>query len=192
MGNIEITTKLSRLRSVSSIDDDYLKAATGGALKKFVIFTEKHLFWSPFLIKLQACKFIEKRLQHQCFPLCVRKFLKVHILKNVSEWLLLIHRISIYNYNKKLIFRELIFFGLLWQNVFFFHIWTLQATLTEKKYLCISKWNNISNNSQNIWRHKSFSKRDSNKGVLLKTLWSFHNAFHIEHPRKGDYIITIT
>ena len=119
MGNIEITTKLSRLRSVSSIDDDYLKAATGGALKKFVIFTEKHLFWSPFLIKLQACKFIEKRLQHQCFPLCVRKFLKVHILKNVSERLLLIHRISIYNYNKKLIFRELIFFGLLWQNVFF-------------------------------------------------------------------------
>ena len=52
MGNIEITTKLSRLRSVSSIDDDYLKAATGGVLKNFVTFTEKHLCWSPFLIKL--------------------------------------------------------------------------------------------------------------------------------------------
>ena len=33
MGNIEITTKLSRLKSVSSIDDDYLEAVTGGVLK---------------------------------------------------------------------------------------------------------------------------------------------------------------
>ena len=30
MGNIEITTKFSRLKSVSSIDDDYLERATGG------------------------------------------------------------------------------------------------------------------------------------------------------------------
>ena len=41
MGNIEITTKLSRLKSVSSIDDDYLEAATGGILKNFVIFAGK-------------------------------------------------------------------------------------------------------------------------------------------------------
>ena len=33
MGNIEITTILSRLKSVSSIDDDYLEAATEGILK---------------------------------------------------------------------------------------------------------------------------------------------------------------
>ena len=33
MGNIEITTKLSILKSVSSIDNDYLEAATGGVLK---------------------------------------------------------------------------------------------------------------------------------------------------------------
>ena len=30
MGNIKITTKFSKLKSVSSIDDDYLKTATGG------------------------------------------------------------------------------------------------------------------------------------------------------------------
>ena len=36
MGNIEITTKLSRLKSVSSIDNDYLEAATGGVPKNFV------------------------------------------------------------------------------------------------------------------------------------------------------------
>ena len=89
MGNIEITTKLSRLKSVSSIDNDYLEAVTGGVLKNFVIFTGKHLCWSLFLIKLQACKFIEKRLQHWCFPLHVRKFLRTPILKN-TEWLVLI------------------------------------------------------------------------------------------------------
>ena len=78
MGNIEITTKLSRLKSVSSID--YLEAVTGGVLKNFVIFTGKHLCWSLFLIKLQACKFIEKRLQHWCFPLHVKKFFRTPIL----------------------------------------------------------------------------------------------------------------
>ena len=36
MGNIEITTKLSRLKSVSSIGDDYLEKAVN---KSFVIFT---------------------------------------------------------------------------------------------------------------------------------------------------------
>ena len=32
MRNIENTTKVSRLKSVSSIDDDYLETATGGGL----------------------------------------------------------------------------------------------------------------------------------------------------------------
>ena len=32
MGNIEITTKFSRLKSVCNIDDNYLEAATRGAL----------------------------------------------------------------------------------------------------------------------------------------------------------------
>ena len=90
MGNIEITTKLSRLKSVFSIDNDYLEAVTEGVLKHFVIFTGKHLCWSLFLIKLQACKFIEKGLQHWCFPLHGKKFLKTPNLKNIREWLLLI------------------------------------------------------------------------------------------------------
>ena len=62
MGNIEITTKLSRLKSVSSTDDDYLEAATGGALKNFVIFTGKQLadlevYWkeTPTLVFSFAC-----------------------------------------------------------------------------------------------------------------------------------------
>ena len=90
MGNVEITTKLSRLKSVPSVDNDYLEAATGGVLKNFVIFAVKHLCWSLFLIKFQACKFIEKRLQHLYFPLHVRKFLRTPILKNISERLHLI------------------------------------------------------------------------------------------------------
>ena len=36
MGNIEITKKLSGLRSVSSTDNDYLEVATGVVLKNFV------------------------------------------------------------------------------------------------------------------------------------------------------------
>ena len=60
MRYIEITTKLSRFKSVSSIDDDYLEAATGDVLKNFVISTGKHLCWSLFLIKLQAGKFEKK------------------------------------------------------------------------------------------------------------------------------------
>ena len=81
MGNIEITTKLSRLKSVSSIDNDYLEAVTGGVLKNFVIFTGKHLF--------DRVESIEKRFQHWCFPLHVKKFLRTSTLKN-REWLVLI------------------------------------------------------------------------------------------------------
>ena len=36
MENTEITTKLPGLQSLSSIDNDYLEAATGAALKNFV------------------------------------------------------------------------------------------------------------------------------------------------------------
>ena len=89
MGNKEITTKLSRLKSVSSIDEDYLEAVTGGVLENLLIFTGKHLCCSLFLIKLQTCRFIEKRLQHWCFPLHVKKFLRAPILKS-REWLVLI------------------------------------------------------------------------------------------------------
>ena len=70
----------SSLENVSSIDNDYLEAATRGVLKDFVRFTGKHLCWSLFLIKLQACKSIEKRLKHWCFPLHVSKFLRTPIL----------------------------------------------------------------------------------------------------------------
>ena len=54
MGNTEITTKFSGLKSVSSIDDDYLETATRGVplkktvLKNFVLFTGKQLCRSPF------------------------------------------------------------------------------------------------------------------------------------------------
>ena len=45
--------------------------ATGGLLSKnFAIFTGKHMCWSLFF------NFIEKRLQHRCFPVNIGKFLK--------------------------------------------------------------------------------------------------------------------
>ena len=45
-----------------------------GVLKNFAIFTEKHLCWSLFLIKLQASR--PKRLRQRCFPVDIAKFLR--------------------------------------------------------------------------------------------------------------------
>ena len=83
-------------------------------LKSFAIFTEKQLCWSLFLKKLlafrpaillkrdtntdaflwtlrifQACNFIKKRLQHNCFPVNIAKFLRTPFLQNTSGRLLL-------------------------------------------------------------------------------------------------------
>ena len=33
-------------------------------------------FWSLFLIKLQPCDIMKKRLQHRCFPVNIAKFLR--------------------------------------------------------------------------------------------------------------------
>ena len=38
---------------------------------------------------LQVCNFIKKRLQYRCFPVIIAKFLRVPILKNIRERLLL-------------------------------------------------------------------------------------------------------
>ena len=42
-----------------------------------------------FLIKLQACSFIKKRLQDKCFHVNNAKFLRTTMLRNICEWLLL-------------------------------------------------------------------------------------------------------
>ena len=39
---------------------------------------------------VQACNFIEKILQHWCFPMKFAKFLRTPILKNICERLLLL------------------------------------------------------------------------------------------------------
>ena len=61
-------------------------------LKKFAIFTGKHLFesLSNKVPGLQACNFIKKRLQHRCFPVNIAKRLRTSILKNICERLFLV------------------------------------------------------------------------------------------------------
>ena len=56
--------------------------------------------WSLFVIKLQACNFIKKRLQHRRFSMKFVKFLTTPILRNIAERLLLkiISYLSLYNY----------------------------------------------------------------------------------------------
>ena len=48
-------------------------------VENFTNFTGKHLCWSCFL-----CNFIEKRLQHKCFPVKFVKFLRAPCLQNTS------------------------------------------------------------------------------------------------------------
>ena len=38
---------------------------------------------------LQVCNFIKKKLQHRYFPVIIAKFLRIPILKNICERLLL-------------------------------------------------------------------------------------------------------
>ena len=68
-------------------------------LKKLANFIGKHLCWSQVSTKSQALRparnFIKKKFQHRCFPVKFVKLLRIPILKNIFERLLL-H--SHYNY----------------------------------------------------------------------------------------------
>ena len=71
-----------------------------GVLKNFVNFTGKHFCLSLFLIKLQACNFVKKRLQHSSFPVQLDKFLKTSLLKSICERLFLfVVSLQAYNFH---------------------------------------------------------------------------------------------
>ena len=55
-----------------------------GVFKNFGISTRKYLHWILFLIMLQACSFLKKKLQRRYFPVKSAKFLKTHFLQNTS------------------------------------------------------------------------------------------------------------
>ena len=66
-----------------SVKKVFLKISHENNIAKY--FTGKHLCWGLFLIKLQACNFIKKRLQHRCFLVKYAIFLRTTILKNICE-----------------------------------------------------------------------------------------------------------
>ena len=47
---------------------------------------------------LKACNFIEKKLQHRCFPMKFAKFLRTTILKNICERLLFLLHANLYKF----------------------------------------------------------------------------------------------
>ena len=52
----------------------YSETSSGSVLKKYTIFTGKHLCWESLcnkVVGLQVCHFIKKRFQHKCFPVNV-------------------------------------------------------------------------------------------------------------------------
>ena len=76
---------LKQSTSKSSQQRFYIERAV---LKKFAIFTGKHLTWSLVVIKLQAlktCNFMKKILQHRFFPVNIAKILRTPVLKNICR-----------------------------------------------------------------------------------------------------------
>ena len=89
--------KLSKLKSIFSIEDNYLEAATGGVpmkktlLKNFAIFTGKQVCWRLFLIKLQAFSpaTVLKRDSNTSVFLCILrifKFFEKHLRTADSDY----------------------------------------------------------------------------------------------------------
>ena len=77
-----------KLHNTGFITADIRSSHRGCSIKKaglenFAICTRKHLSRSFFLIKLQACNFIKKRLQHRCFPVNIAEFTRTPTLKNI-------------------------------------------------------------------------------------------------------------
>ena len=61
-------------------------------LKNFVLFTGKYLCQSLFFNEvgfLRGATLSIKGIQHRCFLVNIAKFLRITILKNICEWLLL-------------------------------------------------------------------------------------------------------
>ena len=71
------------------VNEVLVRRTKRSVLNNFANFTGKHLCWSLFLIKLQACHFIKKRFRHRCFPVNTAKFLRTPILKNIYKRLFL-------------------------------------------------------------------------------------------------------
>ena len=66
------------------LDLSYIKFFLESFTRKYTFLTFKLLASGP-----EACNFIKKRLQYRCFPVNIAKFLRVPIMKNISERLLL-------------------------------------------------------------------------------------------------------
>ena len=121
MRNIKATIKFSRLKSISSVEDNYsftlvmyffssfslqLQTKTiirsshrrcsvkKGVLKNFTKFTGKHLFQSLLfnnVAGLMPATLLKNRLWRRCFPVNFVKILRTPFLQNTSVRLLLYH-----------------------------------------------------------------------------------------------------
>ena len=95
-----------------------------GVLKNFAKFTGKYLFWSLFLLKLQAGNLIKERLQRRCFLWAVRNtlFANGYFCTEIVDCSKLNLQWQIWNFSQGARSRgvELTgrFFGIIWQIVF--------------------------------------------------------------------------
>ena len=97
------------------------------ALENFAIFTGKHLCRSLFFVKVASLRpetLFKKRLQHRCFLVNIKKFLRAPILKNICEccfWIVMFPRNHLHHF---------------WIHNFVLHI----QRIIQKKYGRIGFW----------------------------------------------------
>ena len=84
MGSIEIITKLSRLKSVSSIDNDYLETVTWGVLKNFVNLQENGCVGVSFWKSCRPASLLKRDSNNGVFLCMLRNFLE-HLFGSFSE-----------------------------------------------------------------------------------------------------------
>ena len=115
MGNIETTTKVSRLKSISSTENNFLEAATGGVLlKKLFLKTLTQVFSCAY------CEFLKNI------------YFEKHMRTAASDYsftLAICFQLSLYNYKENFYGEENVFFS----KKFFFQV--LGAFFTTAKPL---------------------------------------------------------
>ena len=125
--------------------------------------------WSLFLIKLQACNFIRKKLKHKCFPVKFTKFLRTPFFTEHLRLLLLNFR--------------------LWLNYFFiidgdFNIWGTKYFAEAE--IAILKYFGKLTRKHPWWNPLivNFQLKKYNATVFFcKFFEYFHDSFSTEHLR---------
>ena len=92
--NISVLVSLAR-----SIDLEKNQKLERSSHRRFSLKTPVLEYLFSKVAGLKVCNFINKILQHRCFPMNIAKFLRTPILKNISERLILVRDFLLSKYS---------------------------------------------------------------------------------------------